>query len=327
MMRASVWLSALFALGLSGGVAAADALQQADALALLQKIADAARELNYAGTFVYQHGDQVETSRIVHFVDGDNEYEKLETLDGPRREVIRNNDEVLCYYPDAKIVRSDKRVARRTFPALLPEQLSSLTESYEIRKGEPERIGGFDSQSLVLEPRDGMRYGHKFWADTNSGLLLKARMLNERHNVIEQFSFTQVVIGAGVTREMVQPSFNTRFPEWRFERFANNTISEEESGWTVRNFPTGFRKMLEMRRTRQGNAVLVTHLVYSDGLAAVSVFIEPAATRNKVIEGLSQQGAINIFTRTVNDQVVTVLGEVPATTIMQIANSVSPRGR
>jgi len=327
MMRASVWLSALFALGLSGGVAAADALQQADALALLQKIADAARELNYAGTFVYQHGDQVETSRIVHFVDADNEYEKLETLDGPRREVIRNNDEVLCYYPDAKIVRSDKRVARRTFPALLPEQLSSLTESYEIRKGEPERIGGFDSQSLVLEPRDGMRYGHKFWADTNSGLLLKARMLNERHNVIEQFSFTQVVIGAGVTREMVQPSFNTRFPEWRFERFANNTISEEESGWTVRNFPTGFRKMLEMRRTRQGNAVLVTHLVYSDGLAAVSVFIEPAATRNKVIEGLSQQGAINIFTRTVNDQVVTVLGEVPATTIMQIANSVSPRGR
>jgi sigma-E factor negative regulatory protein RseB len=327
MMRPAVWLSALFALGLSGGVAAADALQQSEALALLQKIADAARELNYSGTFVYQHGDQVETSRIVHFVDGDNEYEKLETLDGPRREVIRNNDEVLCYYPDAKIVRSDKRVARRTFPALLPEQLSSLAESYEIRKGEPERIGGFDSQSLVLEPRDGMRYGHKFWADTNSGLLLKARMLSERHNVIEQFSFTQVTIGTGVTREMVQPSFNIRFPEWRLDRFANNTISEVESGWTVKNSPAGFRKILEMRRTKQGNSVLVTHLVYSDGLAAVSVFIEPAATRNKVTEGLSQQGAINIFTRTIDGQVVTVLGEAPAATIMQIANSVSPRIR
>ncbi len=327
MMRQAFWLPALFALGLSGGVVAADPMQQSEALALLQKIADAARELNYAGTFVYQHGDRVETSRIAHFVDGGNEYEKLETLDGPRREVIRNNDEVLCYYPDAKIVRSDKRVARRTFPALLPEQLSSLTEYYEIRMGESERISGFDAQALILEPRDGMRYGHKFWADISSGLLLKARMMSERHNVVEQFSFTQVVIGAGVTREMVQPSFNIRLPEWRLDRFANNTISEVESGWTVKNFPAGFRKILEMRRSKQGNSVLVTHMVYSDGLAAVSIFIEPAATRNRINEGLSQRGAINIYTRTINNQVVTVLGEAPATTVMQIANSVSPRGK
>ncbi len=326
-MRRALWLPALFALGLSGAVAAAAPLQQSEALALLQKIADAARQLNYAGTFVYQHGDQVETSRIVHFVDGGNEYEKLETLDGPRREVIRNNDEVLCYYPDAKIVRSDKRIARRTFPALLPEQLASLTEYYEIRKGQTERIGGFDSQALILEPKDGMRYGHKFWADMASGLLLKARMLSEQHNVVEQFSFTQLTIGSGVTREMVQPTFNIRFPEWRLDRFANNTISDVESGWTVKNFPPGFRKVLEMRRTKQGNAVLVTHMVYSDGLAAVSVFIEPAATRHKINEGPSQQGAINIYTRIVNDQVVTVLGEAPATTVMQIANSVSPRSK
>ena len=327
MMRQALWLPALCALGISGGIAAAP-LQQSEALALLQKIADAARELNYSGTFVYQHGDQVETSRIVHFVEsGNNEYEKLETLDGPRREVIRNNDEVLCYYPDAKVVRSDKRVARRTFPALLPEQLSSLTEYYEIRKGETERIGGFDSQALVLEPKDGMRYGHKFWADSASGLLLKARMFSEGHNVVEQFTFTQLTIGAGVTREMVQPSFNIRFPEWRLDRFANNTISEMESGWTVKNFPRGFRKILEMRRSKQGNAVLVTHMVYSDGLAAVSVFIEPAATRHRINEGLSQQGAINIFTRTVNDHVVTVLGEAPATTVMQIANSIAPRSK
>ena len=121
-------LPALFALCFSGTVLAADPLQRSEALQLLQKIADAARELNYTGTFVYQHGDQFETSRIAHFVESGNEYEKLESLDGPRREVIRNNEEVLCYYPDAKIVRSDKRIARRTFPALLPEQLASLTE-------------------------------------------------------------------------------------------------------------------------------------------------------------------------------------------------------
>jgi sigma-E factor negative regulatory protein RseB len=320
-------IAALLALCLSAGIALAEEAGQEEALALLQKIADAARKLNYAGTFVYQRGDRVETSRIVHFVEGANEFEKLETLDGPRREVIRNNDEVLCYYPDAKIVRSDKRMARRTFPALLPEQLSTLSDYYEIRMGESERIGGLESQALILAPRDGMRYGHKFWADANTGLLLKARTLNERQLVVEQFSFTQLIIGSGVTRQMVQPSFDVRSPLWRRDRFANNMIDEVDSGWSVGSFPAGFRKILEMRRSKQGHAAQVIHLVYSDGLAAVSVFIEPVATRSRLSDGLSQQGAINIFTRIINGQVVTVLGEAPASTVMLIANSVAPRAK
>ena len=319
--------TALAVLGLIAGNAAADTLQQDEALQILQRIADAARELDYAGTFVYQHGDRFESSRIVHYVDGTGEYEKLETLDGPRREVIRNNDEVLCYYPDAKIVRSEKRVARRTFPALLPERLNSLAEFYRIRKGDSDRIAGHEAQALMLEPRDGLRYGHKLWADTATGLLLKARMINERSQVVEQFTFTQVAIGSGVTREMVAPSFSVRVPEWRFDRFANNMLSNVESGWIVKQFPAGFRKIMEMRRTKQGSEVPITHLVYSDGLAAVSVFIEPLSTRNRIHAGLSQQGAINIYTRTIDDQVITVLGEAPASTVMQIANSVSFRGR
>jgi sigma-E factor negative regulatory protein RseB len=308
------------------GSVAADPLRQADALAMLERIASAARELNYVGTFVYQHGDHVETSRIVHYVDATGEYEKLEALDGPRREIIRTNDEVLCYYPDAKVVRSEKRVARRSFPALLPEQITALTEFYQIRKGEPERIAGYDSEALVLEPKDGMRYGHKLWAEANTGLLLKARMLNERNQAVEQFSFTQLTIGSGVSREMVQPSYRVQFPEWRLDRFAH-LLTNVDSGWTVNQYPAGFRKILEMRRTKQGGSLPVTHLVYSDGLAAVSIFIEPMAGRTQVREGLSRQGAINIFTRTMNDQVITVLGEAPAATVMQIANSVAYQGR
>jgi sigma-E factor negative regulatory protein RseB len=325
--RSALLLPALFALGFTAGGALADPLQESEALAMLQKIADAARELNYTGTFVYQHADQVETSRIVHFADASGEYEKLETLDGPRREIIRNNDEVMCYYLDAKVMRSEKRVARRNFPALLPDQLSALTEYYQIRMGQPERIAGFDSQALVLEPRDGMRYGHKFWAETNSGLLLKARMVNERHSVVEQFSFTQLAIGSGISRDMVKPSFSVSLPEWRVDRFAHGPTSNVESGWAVKNLPAGFRKIMEMRRSKLGNSITVTHMVFSDGLAAVSVFIEPTANRTRINEGLSHQGAINICTRTINDQVVTVLGEAPASTVTQIANSVSFRGK
>jgi sigma-E factor negative regulatory protein RseB len=322
-----LFLVAATVLGLAAGSTAAAPLADEEALEMLERIARAARELSYVGTFVYQHGDHVETSRIVHLVDASGEYEKLEALDGPRREIIRNNDEVLCYYPDAKIVRSEKRVARRTFPALLPEQLSALTQFYEIRKGEVERIAGHDSQALVLDPKDGMRYGHKLWADTESGLLLKARMVNENQHAVEQFTFTQLSIGSGVTRDMVKPSFNVRFPEWRLDRFANNTASNIESGWVVKQYPAGFRKIMEMRRSKQGSSIPIVHLVYSDGMAAVSVFIEPVAGRTGIHEGLSRKGAINIYIRTLESQVVTVLGEAPAATVMQIGNSVSYRGK
>jgi sigma-E factor negative regulatory protein RseB len=327
MARPAVLLPALVGLGFSMGAAFADPLEQDQALVMLQRVADAARELNYAGTFVYQHGEQVETSRIIHLVERDNEIEKLETLDGPRREIIRNNDEVLCYYPEAKIVRSEKRLSRRTFPALLPEQLTSITENYQIRRGATERIAGYDSQALILEPRDGLRYGHKFWADVASGLLLKARMVDDRHHVVEQFSFTQLTIGRGVTPDMVKPTYDAVKLGWRIDRFGADPGRYVDSGWSVGELPAGFRKIMEMRRTKQGNAVQATHLVYSDGLAAVSVFIEPATSRSRVNEGLSRQGAINIYSRTLNDQVITVLGETPAATVKQIGDSISLRAK
>jgi sigma-E factor negative regulatory protein RseB len=155
----------------------ADTLSQGDALGWLQRIAGAARQLNYAGTFVYQQGDKVETSRIVHMVDGGNEVERLETLDGPRREVVRNNDVVFSYHVDTKIVRVDRRRAGRSFPQILPDQLTAVTDHYHVRKAEIERVAEHDAQALVLEPKDGMRYGHKFWADMGTGLLLKAKMI------------------------------------------------------------------------------------------------------------------------------------------------------
>lgn len=302
--------------------AGAEPLAEDDALRILEQIATAARTLNYNGTFVYQHGERVETSRIVHFVDSDGEHEKLETLDGPRREIIRNNDEVLCYYPDAKIVRSQKRVLQRSFPALLPEQLNSITEFYTVRKGRPKRIAGFNSQAVILEPKDGMRYGHKLWAEADSGLLLKALTVDEEHQVVEQFAFTQLNIGSGVTREMIDPTYQVTFPEWRMVRFANAMINETDTGWKVGNFPPGFRKILQMQRTKQGGRVVVTHMVYSDGMAAVSVFIESMPDR-AVNEGLTRQGAINIYRRTVGDKLVTVLGEAPAATVIRIGDSVS----
>lgn len=296
-----------------------------DALAWLQKIAAAARQLNYTGTFVYQYGNHVETSRIIHLVDQSGEHEKLESLDGSPREVIRDNDEVRCYFSDSKTVKVEKRSARKAFPALLPAQFTSLTENYVIKKGGQERIAGFDCQALILEPKDGLRYGHKLWADVNSGLLLKATTLNEKNQVVEQIAFTQLNIGGAIDKEMLKPKFSA--PDWRMNRSPSAESKPSETGWLVKNQPLGFKKIMEMKRTVAGKTAPMTHIVFSDGLAAVSVFIEPMPAKMTPAQGLSNQGAINVYTRPVAEHMVTVLGEAPPVTVMQIGNSVSYKGR
>ena len=319
-------LAAGLALGLllAAAPAFSDSIAPTGGEGWLQKIAAAARKLNYSGTFVYQHGDQVETSRIWHYADASGEYEKLEILDGPAREVIRNNQEVLCYYPDSKTVKVEKRRAK-PFPALLPEQLGALTEFYSIRLGEKERIAGYEAQSLILEPKDGFRYGHKFWADVGTGLLLKARMTNERKEAIEQFAFTQLQIGGDFDKSALKSNYNTQGPGWTLDSSGLAQPEMSDTGWVVNRFPVGFRKILETKRTLPGRATPVSHIVYSDGLAAISIFIEPLGPNTRPVRGFSHQGAINIYTRALADHMVTVLGEAPSETIVQIGNSVAVR--
>lgn len=302
--------------------AAAGVPDQAEALAWLQKIAAAPGLLNYSGTFVYQRGDQVETCRIVHLVDHGAEYEKLETLDGPKREIIRTPRVILTYFADTQLVKRERRTTRKLFPAILPEQLSGVAEHYQLHKGGSERIAGYDTQALVLEPRDEYRYGHKFWVEDSTGLLLKARMLDERNHAVEQFQFTQLDINGPLTRDSVKPSFTVPPDEGM-----SDLASPSETGWAVRNPPPGFKKIMEMKRPKRDGKGEISHLVFSDGLAAVSVFVESMPTVRKGVDGLSHQGAVNIYTRSLPEHMVTVLGETPAVTVMQIANSVGPKNK
>lgn len=290
----------------------------------LQKAANAARTLNYTGTFVYQYGDQVETSRIWHFVDGSRELEKLEVLDGPVREVIRTDDEVLCYYPEIKTVKIDKR-RTKPFPALLPDQLTSLNEYYNVRTGDKERVAGREAQLLILDPKDGLRYGHKFWVDVDTGLLLKARMINERKETVEQFAFTQISLGDKVDREALRSSYDAHGPGWKLDSSGLAESASSDTGWIVGSFPAGFRKIMETKRKLPGRPTPVSHIVYSDGLAAISIFIEPLASNSRPVHGVSHQGAINIYSRPVSDHMVTVLGEAPSATVVQVGRSVSAK--
>jgi sigma-E factor negative regulatory protein RseB len=318
----------ILVLGLGGPVLAAEsALPPQDGLAWLKRMASASRQLNYGGTFVYRHGNQSETSRVSHYVNpAGGEMEKLETLDGPAREVIRTNDQVVCYLPASRTVIIEKRGKRR-FPAeMLPEHLTGVTENYAVRATGKDRVAGYDCQVVALEPKDRLRYGHQFCAESKSGLPLRARTLNEKGELLESFVFTEVKVGGSFNRDDVRSRYAPQSKDWRVDHSGFPTKeTAADTGWTLTQQPAGFRKLTEMKRSIAGRAGMVSHIVYSDGLAAVSVFIEPLP-KARIAQHLSHQGAVNIYTRPVADFMVTVLGEAPAATVMQIANSLEFRG-
>ena len=293
-----------------------------DAIDWLHRAASAAQRLNYTGTILYQHGTRIETSRIIHYVDPSGEYEKLVNLDGPPREVIRNNEQITCYLPDAKLVRIESRASRSVFPSLLPNQIATLAQNYILRQAEPARVADHDAQTFIMEPRDGMRYGHVFWTDTQTGLLLKTRMFDENNRVVEMSAFLEVQVNARLDRSMVQPSYSMQ-PDWLVQRAPAANL-EKPTGWWVARPPSGFSKVVEGYRTLPDRTEPVSHLVYTDGLVAVSVFIEAMPGTPQVLGG-SQQGAINIYKRQLDEFLVTVLGETPGVTVRQIANSVMHR--
>lgn len=303
----------------------APAVRAEDAGAWLARAAQAARSLNYVGTIVFQYGGRVETSRLVHLNDGGTEFEKLVNLDGPAREVIRSHGEVRCYYPDAKIVRIEPRTFRNVFPSLSAEQQQALSKYYEFRKAESGRVAGLEAEAYVLQPRDGLRYGHKFWADRASGLLLKARLVNERGDVVEQFAFTDLTIGATIDPETVKPSWPTTPADWQVRQGSPGVAVPHDTGWVVTRVPPGFVKTMEGFRKLRGRRDAVAHLVFSDGLVAISVFVEPLAPAPGHAAGTMRQGAMNVYALKLDDHLVTVLGEVPAITVRQVAQSVARR--
>ncbi|HSB48765.1 MAG TPA: MucB/RseB C-terminal domain-containing protein [Burkholderiales bacterium] len=308
------------------GFAAPLLAAEQDGLTWLTKMANASRKLNYSGTFVYQHGDRIETSRIVHFVNpAGGEFEKLETLDGPPREIIRTNDQVTCYRPDTKTVIIEKRSARR-FPTVFPDQLVGVADNYAVNVGEMDRVAGYDCQVVVLVPKDSLRYGHQFCAEAASGLPLRARTLSEKNLLLESFAFTEVRLGGRFSRDQVRSRYADKSRKWKVDH-SGLVLSDvpADTGWTLTRQPAGFKKLTELKRSIAGRGAVVSHIVYSDGLAAISVFIEPLP-KNRPARSLSHQGAVNIYVRPMADHMVTVLGETPAATVMQVANSLELRG-
>lgn len=296
------------------------------ALQWLQAAQSAAVRLNYSGTVVYESGGEMRTSRITHMFDGSRSYERVQTLDGKPREFIRmrtdSNDEVQCLYPEARRIVIEHRTADEAFPGLAGVSAEAIIERYKLQIGAVERVAGNECRLLVLEPRDGMRYGYRLWVDQASGLLLRAQTLGERGEVLEQIAFTDIRIGERIDRARLKPAWPTA--GWTVERSEYRKVNPAVAGWSVPT-PAGFQKTKEVSR-RLGSSEAM-QIVFSDGLATMSVFIEPAGEA-KAAEQAHSVGPTSAFTRRVAAATVTVVGEVPPAAVRAVAGSVefrSPR--
>ena len=290
----------------------------------LMRVTQAARSLNYTGTVLVRQGTRIETFRLAHQFENGQESEKLLSLDGPAREIVRSATEVRYYFPDAKIVRVEPRTIRNVFPSLSPEQTSNLTQYYEFKLVPGGRVAGRNTEMAVFDPRDGLRYGHRFWADPVTGLLLKSRLVNEKGEVIEEFAFTDVTLDARIDKEMVKPSWASVPADWEVKQGGHGDIVMNDTGWTVNKVPPGFTKIMEGYRTLAGKRAPAAHLVFSDGLVAISVFVEPLSVTQTQV-GLTQTGGLAQYTTKSDAFIVTVMGEAPPATVRQIAQSVARR--
>ena len=293
----------------------------------LKTVAFAGHQTDYSGVFVYQYGSHVETSRIAHVVEADGEYEKLESLDGPKREIIRHHGQVWCY-SQHKMVQVESQQGKGQFPLMLPDQLSALSANYQVRELGQDRVAGYNTQVILFQPRDNLRYTHKIWVDTETGLLLKSAVLNDKQQVVEQYAFTELKVGGAVDHAGISSSATKNLPGIGQERLPlNKAAMSVNSGWVVDAMPSGFKKTMELLRPMHGKHAPVTQLVFSDGLSAISVFVELADKDEDDNEGLSSRGAVNLYHKVVDNHLYNVVGEVPPTTVMQVLDSIRYNGK
>ncbi len=189
-------------------------------------------------------------------------------------------------------------------------------------------MAGYNAQVILFQPKDNLRYSHKMWVHTDSGLLLKAAVIGEKNKVVEQYAFTQLQIGGKFDRtwggtcdlaEMHDKAASS--PE------AAKGYSTTNSGWVADTLPSGFKKTMEILRTMPGKHAPVTQIVYSDGLSAISIFIEPDDQDEDDVEGLSSRGAVNLYHKVMDQHLITIVGEVPPHTVMEVADSVRYNGK
>jgi sigma-E factor negative regulatory protein RseB len=317
------WAGVALLLASQGALATLEAEQ--DPYRWLDRMREAARTLNYDGVFVYRHEGGMETIRVIHRVTGGREEERLTSLDGAHREVLRDPDRVTCILSDDRSVVVDESRSRGLFGVAFRQTDDRMRGNYRVELGGKARIAGRDAREVRVAAADEFRYGYRMWLDVATGLLLKSQLLDGSGMVLEELLFTRVELPESIPDSVLQPEVASEGFDRHSTPVAVGAPAPAAVDWSVDWVPPGFQKTAQSREPLLSPHAPVDHLVFTDGLAAFSVYLERLPPGGAPFEGLSQMGALTAFGGRIGEYQVTVIGEVPRATVDRVGRSVKRR--
>jgi sigma-E factor negative regulatory protein RseB len=297
---------------------AADASAQ-EARSWLDKMNRAVEELNYQGTFVHVLEGNAETLRIIHRRESGSTSERIESLDGAGREIIRHGNQVQCILPDRRVVLLENPKDVSPLVSALPSYSDEIEPHYALNLHATARVANRAAQILEIKPRDAFRYGYMLWLDQETAMPLKSQLIDDQGAIVEQILFTSIDLQGQIPPQAIEPTIDTA--GFTTLRPPESSQLAADIPWRAAKVPGGFKLSVAQQSQIAGSEYPVEHLVYSDGLATVSVFIEDPHTKSEVSEGFSKMGSTNAFSLTLRGRKVTAVGEVPRQTVRTIASS------
>ncbi|WP_096527357.1 MucB/RseB C-terminal domain-containing protein [Candidatus Nitrosoglobus terrae] len=295
------------------------------ALQLINGVEQASKSLNYKGVFVYLRDSQLEAVRIIHKADELGEYDRLISLNGMPQEIIRNNGLVTCVFPDNKTgsARGENFHDKNYFPKRWSTKLKVIGDHYQFSIGGMDRVAGRSAQRVIITPIDQYRYGYRLWVDSETGLLLKTTMIGKEGGTLEQIMFTSVLLREKIEDTDLLPTVAGKKTSCRQSKPLKVEASDYESKWEVDWVPEGFTLVAHGKHLLPNSQAPVEHFAYSDGLGSVSVFIEPIMEDHQsYLRGFSSMGAVNAYGIIQALHNLTIVGEVPHTTVERIGKSI-----
>lgn len=294
----------------------------------LMRMAVAVEDLNYEGSLVHMHGGEADILRIVHRVQDGRVSERITAVDGKGREIIRNDDEVTCILPDQMAIHVEPRDARARAQSPLQGSLPSVEtldeELYGVQLDGEGTVAGRPARILAVQPMDPFRYGYRLWLDQETAMPLKIQMREVSGGVLEQILFTEIRMPAAIPDSALEPSLNIDGFKMMKGAAVPNGEEMPTADWRAGDLPDGFMLTMVKSKYAPGADMPTEQLVYSDGLAVVSVFIESARSQEGTTGGASSMGAANAYTTSRDGHLITAVGEVPVRTVQRIALSTAP---
>jgi sigma-E factor negative regulatory protein RseB len=288
----------------------------------IERLHEASRRRSYVGTFVVSAGDEVWSSKIWHVCDGVQQMERIDTLTGTPRTTLRRNDEVLTLLPDLKTAVKEKREALGLFPEVMKPPAGALGQWYRVRTVGGDRVAGFDAQVVDFVPRDALRFGYRVWTEKKTGLVVKLQTRDARQQVLEQVAFTELQLDAPVRMDALAKLMNA-VQGYQLVTAQLEKTTPEAQGWRLKQEVPGFQSMsCQVRADMSQNPAM--QWVFSDGLASVSLFVEPFDAKRHTQERAVVQGATHSLTRRLGAHWVTAVGEVPAETLQRFVQGMEP---